>query len=148
MYKFLLLILCISAFACEQSNKTNTDINNSDSTALEKRDNGQSTEEKKAETYQVKAKFLDFDFGDAAHYIFEDETGNKIDFCRIEAEGFQFEIALSEEAIDSENQGFGINQDLQGKWFLLEYYKNVEPLYVDGPDGEVLVISKVTPVEE
>ena len=148
MYKFLFLILCISAFACEQSNENTTGTNNSDSTALQKRNEDQATEEKKAETYQIKAKFLDFDFGDAAHYIFEDETGNKIDFCRIEAEGFQFEIVLPEEAIDSENQGFGINQDLQGKWFLLEYYKNVEPLYVDGPDGEVLVISKVTPVEE
>ena len=84
----------------------------------------------------------------AAHYIFEDESGNKFDFCRIEAQGFQFDLELPEDEVDSENQGFGINQDLQGKWFLLEYYKNVEPLYVDGPDGEVLVISKVTPVEE
>lgn len=148
MYKFLLLILFISALACEQNNKNTTINDNSDSTTQQKSDNDQLLEEKKTETYQIKAKFVDFNFGDAAHYIFEDESGNKFDFCRIEAQGFQFDLELPEDEVDSENQGFAANNDMKGKWFILEYYKNIEPIYVDGPDGEVLVISNVTTVEE
>lgn len=102
------------------------------------------TLEPERETFQLTAKFVGFSLGDASHYEFEDENGKYWDFSGCDATNFTFEEALSESESNSDNQGWGSNKDLQGKWFDLTYYKREQPLYIDGPMATVEIISKVT----
>ena len=104
----------------------------------------ESESEKDNKTFKLTAKFLEFSLGDASHYIFEDEAGKRWDFGQCEAKNYIFEQELEASEINSDNQGWGSNEDLQGKWFEITYHKEEQPLYIDGPMGTVDVISKVT----
>lgn len=93
-----------------------------------------------ANTYTVKAKFVEFVLADASHFTFEDEKGVTVDFGGCEAKNFKFERELSEKEANSENQGWGSNTELQGKWFMLTCTKREMPEYQDGPMGMVDII--------
>ncbi len=95
-------------------------------------------------TFNITAKFLEFSLGDASHYLFEDGEGKTYDFGRCEADSYIFHRELGESEMNSDNQGFGSNKELKGKWFDITYYEEEQPLYIDGPMGTVKIISKVT----
>ena len=92
-----------------------------------------SDQEANVETYTVNARFVEFVLGDAEHYKFEDESGKMWDFSGCETVNFDFTRELDENEADESNQGWGSNKSLQGKWFMLTYYKNEQPQYIDGP---------------
>lgn len=93
-------------------------------------------------TITVTAKFSDFVLGDAEHYIFTDEDGRELDFAGCEAPGINFSAELPEEEINETNQGWGTNKSLQNKWFTIHYITRKQPLYQDGPEGDVNIIVK------
>ncbi len=86
------------------------------------------------------AKFVGMEFGDAAHFLFEDETGKQWDFGASMATNFTFEE-------ETEDGGFGPNPELLGKTFTITYETKQEPTYVDGPVGDVMTIIKANLVE-
>lgn len=94
-------------------------------------------------TKTIIAKFVKFSLGDASHYIFKDESGDTWDFGGCDSKNFIFENELDESESNSDNQGWGSNKELQGKWFVISYYQKEEPLYIDGPIGMVNVIKEV-----
>jgi hypothetical protein len=98
------------------------------------------TEQGAEEVKTFKAKFVEYSFGDAEHIDFENEAGEVLSFGRCEAENVQFSVELPEAEINDTNQGIGANKALLGKTFELKYAAKQEPLYPDGPEGEVLVI--------
>ena len=100
------------------------------------------------DTARVKAKFLDFDLGDAAHYVFELASGEDIEFGGKENIGFQFAEGLDDSEMNSQNQGWGVNKELQGKWFYITYIEREQEMYIDGPIGKVKVIIKADLVEK
>lgn len=89
------------------------------------------------------AKFVEFELGDASHFIFEDESGEIWDFGGCEGSDCDFAMGLPEEEADESNQGWGSNPDAVGKWFDLLYYETERELYIDGPVGTVYVIAVV-----
>jgi hypothetical protein len=90
----------------------------------------------------LRGKYLEFWLGDAEHYSFETEAGEKIEFGGCEIDNFEFYRELSESEANSDNQGWGANSKLVGKWFKLTYYEREQPLYQDGPMGMVQIINK------
>ncbi|MFT6961363.1 MAG: hypothetical protein ACJAWV_001077 [Flammeovirgaceae bacterium] len=86
-----------------------------------------------SEKMTVKAKFVEFQFGDSEHYMFEDESGKEWHFKGNESEEFMFAMELPESEANEDNQGFGSNKDLQSKWFNITYAKREQPAYIDGP---------------
>ena len=99
-------------------------------------------------TFQIKAKFREFSLGDASHFSFTTEKGKYMDFGGCEAKNFKFSRLLPEEEMNTDNQGWGSNKELQGKWFLLTYKIVERELYIDGPIGKVEIITKAELVEE
>ena len=95
----------------------------------------------------IKAKFVDFQLGDASHYYFTDESGKKWEFAENEDKNFDFAIELPENEITEENQGWGANKDLQGNWFIINYEYKEMPQYQDGPMATLPVIIQVKLVE-
>lgn len=94
----------------------------------------------------VKLKFTGFSLGDAEHYFFETESGAEMDFDGNEAQGYEFAVELPDDQINMDNQGWGPNPELQGKWFRITYEVKRQPLYPDGPMGDAKVITKVQPL--
>tara|TARA_R110001632_G_scaffold64960_13_gene154255 strand:- start:3353 stop:4414 length:1062 start_codon:yes stop_codon:yes gene_type:complete len=92
--------------------------------------------------FSVRAKFVKFSMGDAEHYSFENEYGERIHFDGSEIDNIEFGIELSESESNTQNQGWGSNSKLQDKWFKLIYFKREQPLYIDGPMGTVSIIKK------
>jgi hypothetical protein len=99
------------------------------------------------ESFSLKARFVEFHLGDAEHYIFEDESGERWDFSGAESEMFDFTSLLDESEMDESNQGWGSNTELQDKWFDLTYIKREQPQYQDGPMAIVEIISEAVLVE-
>jgi len=97
----------------------------------------------KPTTSKIKAKFLSFEMGDAAYFIFEDEAGNPIEFAENKSEAFQFAMGLPEKEANETNQGWTSNPDLVGNWFEIDYSEEIRPLYIDGPEGTVNIIQTV-----
>lgn len=95
----------------------------------------------------VKAKYTSFEFGDAAYYGFETEAGEKITFNRIDDRSLEFHLELPEAEANEDNQGIGANKELLDKWFTVTYETKQEPMYIDGPVGDVLVATKVVAVQ-
>ena len=93
-------------------------------------------------TFQVKAKFLEFSLGDASHFSFTTHKGKPMDFGGCEAKNVKFSRLLPEAEMNTDNQGWGSNKELQGKWFLLTYKIVEREMYIDGPIGKVKVITK------
>ena len=98
-------------------------------------------------TFQVKAKFLEFSLGDASHFSFTTDQGKYMDFGGCEAKNFKFSRLLPKAEMNTDNQGWGSNKELQGKWFLLTYKIVEREMYIDGPIGKVKVITKAQRVE-
>lgn len=94
------------------------------------------------EQFTVKAKFKEFWLGDAEHYSFEKESGEVISFGGSEIDNFEFAVELKDSEANSENQGWGSNKKLQGKWFKISYLEREKPLYTDGPLENVKIITK------
>ncbi len=93
-------------------------------------------------TFQVKAKFLEFSLGDASHFSFTTDKGKPMDFGGCEAKNVKFSRLLPKAEMNTDNQGWGSNKELQGKWFLLTYKIVEREMYIDGPIGKVKVITK------
>lgn len=85
------------------------------------------------------AKFVGFEFHDAPHFFFEDESGKKWDFGSVMVTDYTFET-------ESED-GFVPNPELIGKTFKIKYITKDQPLYTDGPIGEVKVVVAASLVE-
>ena len=71
-----------------------------------------------------------------------------MDFGGCEAKNFKFSQLLPEKEMNTDNQGWGSNKELQGKWFLLTYKIVERELYIDGPIGKVEIITKVELVKK
>ncbi len=93
------------------------------------------------ETFKIKAKFIDFEMGDVAHYLFEDEQGEIWDFTDCTDQDLVFENSLPEAEHDDFNKGWGSNALLQGRWFLLECGTSQQALYPNGPEDITQVIN-------
>jgi len=119
---------------------------NTTTTTTEKEEgNTTNTEPKKEEpaTNSLKAKFVNFSLGDAEHYYFEDEKGKSWEFGKVEGNKFTFGAELPKKEANSENQGWGPNKTLQGKWFNIKHETKKMPLFQDGPEGDVAVITSI-----
>jgi len=88
----------------------------------------------------LNAKFVEFTLGDAEHYSFEDKTGKTYDFGGCLDKSVEFGVQVPEKEANETNQGWASNKALQGKWFDLKYIVRKQPLYQDGPEGDVMVI--------
>jgi hypothetical protein len=105
-----------------------------------------STETKKEEAADpnlLKLKFVNLTFADAPHYFFEDEKGKSWEFGKVEGGKFNFVVELPEKEANSDNQGWGPNKDLIGKWFNIKHETKKMQLYQDGPEGDVVVITSI-----
>ncbi len=141
MTKLLFLMIGLLFFLASCNQSTTTD---------KKEDNTEAKEEPKKEAEadkRTKLKFVDFAFGDAEHYIFEDEKGKIYEFGKNEDQSIDFVAELSEKETTSENQGFGPDKKLLGKWFLIKFETKKMPQYQDGPEADVLVITSAKTVE-
>ena len=96
----------------------------------------------KEEEFSVRGKFIDYYLGDASHFSFETELGEAIEFDGCVIDNLSFSRGLSEEETNYDNQGWGSNPELQGKWFKLTYVVRREQMYIDGPMGAVNIIIK------
>jgi hypothetical protein len=146
--------LSLSLVACKEAEKKE-DAPKKDSITTTTEKETPKEEEKKTETPKeenkaqaTKMQFVDFSFGDAEHYIFKDEKGKEFEFGRNEDRTIDFAVELSKNETTSENQGFGANKKLLNKWFMIEYTTKKMPLYQDGPEGNVMVITKATPSDK
>ncbi|MFT5338158.1 MAG: hypothetical protein ACI9YL_002174 [Luteibaculaceae bacterium] len=99
-------------------------------------------------SYTLKAKFIDFELGDASHYGFEDETGKMWNFAGCDSKNFEFALELDDAEGTTFNQGWGSNAELQGKWFMLTIVEVEQPEYIDGPMVMAKVIDEALLVEE
>ncbi len=100
------------------------------------------------ESFTVTAKFKYFKLGDAEHYWFEDESGKYWNFAGCNSKVYDFARELNENEADESNQGWGSNEDLQGKWFLLTIVKIEQPEYIDGPIVMANIIQEAVLIEE
>lgn len=92
----------------------------------------------------VIARFDEFFLGDAAHFMFTDEYGAKLDFGGNEDTVYKFAEELPANKANETNQGWTSDKKLQGKLFDITFIIRTQPLYIDGPMGEVSVITKAT----
>lgn len=126
--------------ACKDSKSKETKSEKTDSSAV--------TESKpKDSSLIVKAKFESFTLGDASHFTFTDETGKSWDFAEVEDSTTKFAVELPEKEANETNQGWSSNKDQVGKWFNLTYINRMQPQYQDGPVANVMVVTKVQPVQ-
>ena len=96
----------------------------------------------------LKARFVNFEMGDAAHFLFKDEKGKSWDFADNEDTTVRFDIELPAAKANEKNQGFLSNKALEGKWFILQFVYRTEPEYPDGPVGKVPVIIKASSLNQ
>lgn len=94
--------------------------------------------------FEIKAKFVDFEMGDVAHYLFEDEHGEIWDFTSCLEQELTFEQLLPKDKQNDFNQGWTSNKMLQGHWFVLECTVEEQPLYPKGSDEFTHVIKSAT----
>jgi hypothetical protein len=90
----------------------------------------------------IRAKYIDFDSGDLAHYIFEGEDGKQYDFCDIDDKAYDL-------IVDDRNSGDGvsINKNYRGKTFDIFYKIEKVDLYPPNPPADVEVVKKMILVE-
>lgn len=133
----LFVLISLTFIACGGNNEN--DNSNTDTT----RDNTtNTTSNSNTNSYAAnsfKAAFVNFELGDAAHFIFEDENGKRWDFGESMVTNYIFEAETAD--------GFGPNPNLKNKTFMLTYEIKEQPLYVDGPIGEVKIITGAELVE-
>jgi hypothetical protein len=96
----------------------------------------------------IEAQFIEFNLGDASHFNFVDRTGKNWDFADCNSTDFEFERLLETAEMNSENQGWGSNKELQSKWFKISYSLEEREQYIDGPMGTVKIIQEAELIEE
>ena len=126
----LFIALMATLLACE--NKSATTDKTAETTTAVTADSEKTT--------ALKAKFVSFTLGDAAHFEFDDASGKHWDFADCRDTTVNFAIELPSKEANSENQGWGAAKELQGKWFDLEYKMVEMPEYPDGPMANLPVI--------
>lgn len=151
-YSLLTLFIIVgtlSLSSCGEADSSDSQGNNSTTENPEgnKSDTDLSHDQtpKRAEDFdreELKAKFVEFELGDASHYIFEDEYGKVWDFAGCEGTHCDFAMELPAEEANETNQGWSSNSKLQGKWFNLKYYATEREMYIDGPVGTVHILSE------
>ena len=105
--------LLLGCMACESANMKIPAASIQPREAIQLRSSNQ--------TYEIQAKFLDFEMGDVEHYLFEDDQGNIIDFSAFENDSeFELKEALPPQAHNDFNKGWDSNPLFQDKWFLLK----------------------------
>jgi hypothetical protein len=143
MIKQLLILLFVAStfVACNQqaANSNTESTENKEKTENEEKPKTAENEPAKKGKI-IKAKFIAFQLGDASHYMFEDEQGNELDFSQNEDKTHEFARELPEAESNEDNQGWGSQKELQGKWFEIRYEVQQMPMYQDGPVGDVEVI--------
>jgi hypothetical protein len=144
----LALFLGLFLVACNNETANSSSDNNDteqDSTELTKEDQKDEMEvniaDESVKTFS--GTFVEFSLGDRPYYDFKGEDGEITSFMRCEDKNYKFERELSDEEVNDENQGFGSNEDLVGKQFKLTYEIRQEAEYIDGPIGDVKIITKV-----
>jgi hypothetical protein len=146
----ILALSFLFLFSCSQ--ETNDESNGVEVPALVKKSSNSNevTENESVDknSFYVRAKFVKFWLGDAEHYSFEEESGEIITFDGCEIDNFDFTVELDESESDTQNQGWGSNPKLQGKWFKLTYVNEEQPMYIDGPMGMTNIINKAVLEEE
>jgi len=153
---FALIVLFLSSCGNKAEHTNSTEPGNhdmdiqvvEDTTSYEDSTYDDSEREYDVEVHVLKAKFVEFDLGDAEHYIFEDEDGQFWDFGGYENNNVDFYVGLSEEEANESNQGWASNEDLVGKWFTINYFDREQQLYIDGPTGWVSIIQSAELLEE
>lgn len=147
-FSILLLTGVVFLWSCGESDSVNSqsDSPNTDNTKLPQESSNGNQEQAPPRSVDfeeeiLNAKFIEFELGDASHYIFEDEYGKAWDFAGCEGPNCDFAMELPAEEADETNQGWSSNSKLQGKWFNLSYYATERELYIDGPVGTVYIIS-------
>lgn len=82
-------------------------------------------------------KYVDFQFGDNAHYLFEDEQGNIVDFLWIE--DHKYDLLIDDDVRET------INPEFQNKKFRIQY--RVEKLYPYDGAEELMDFFVITGIE-
>lgn len=132
----LLTMLLLCSTACESNNDTTISA-----ASLQPRETLRIPIDSEPVTYEIRAKFLDFEKGDVDHYLFEDEYGNIIDFTDFASnDEFELKEALPSNAHNAFNKGWRGNKFFQGKWFLLQCRHKKQPAYDGGPTMSIKVI--------
>ncbi|MFT5864231.1 MAG: hypothetical protein ACI828_002905 [Flavobacteriales bacterium] len=96
----------------------------------------------------IEAQFIEFYLGDASHFNFVDESGTTWDFSGCNSTDFEFERLLATEEINSDNQGWGSNKELQDKWFKISYSMEEREQYIDGPMATVKIIQEAELIDK
>ncbi len=145
MKNLLFLFLSIFLFASCGSKTTTEDENEMIDETTEITSEMEEEEVSDSEKTTIKAKFVEFQLGDSEHYVFEDESGKTLDFAGNSSDEYEFAIELSDSEVTDENQGFGSNKELQGKWFNVTYVKKEQSQTIGeaGPMVAVEVIEKI-----
>jgi hypothetical protein len=144
--KILGLLLAASFFACNGNQpKTEGVATESAITATDYTSTMEALGNETAMT--LNAQFMEFILGDSEHYMFKDKSGKEWDFSGCEDASVQFGIELPEEEANTTNQGWSSNKSLQNKWFDLKYVVKRQPLYLEGPIGDVQVIIEANLVQ-
>lgn len=149
--KFCLSVLLLTfCFACgnNASKDKSTAPQKTDNTATKTTDvkeDNPTTENK--DGFEIKAQFVEFTMGDAAHYMFKDGGGHDWDFGDIKDDTYKFAMELPKDKSNTDNQGWTSNKKLQGKWFNIKYVNKEQSRYQDGPKETVPVIIKIKEVE-
>lgn len=94
------------------------------------------------ESQTIVARFVEFSFGDAERYLFEDEGNQLWDFSGCFGDNCDFAISLPESQANEMNQGWRMNPHLLGKWFHLTHETRRQSAYLDGPMTDILIITE------
>jgi hypothetical protein len=138
----IILGSCASKKDAEQSDLETDDAKNVAS------DTVQSQTENEETFLTIEAQFIEFHLGDASHFIFVDGTGETWDFADCNSTDFEFERLLETAEMNSENQGWGSNTELQEKWFKISYSLEERAQYIDGPIVMVEIIQEAELIDK
>lgn len=131
----LFALLFVALAACQNSGAKQEEATENTEANTETADTA-----KEEKVLSLHARFVEFTLGDAAHFVFEDKSGNQWDFGGCDDTSLEFAKELSIAETNEINQGWTSNASLQNKWFDLKYVVRQQPMYIDGPIGDVMVI--------
>lgn len=150
---FLTAFIAVICFACGNNaskGKSTTEKTDNTTTTTTPKKEDKTTTDTNADTkdaFEIKAQFVDFNLGDAEHYMFKDDGGHDWDFGKIEDKTYEFAIELPKDKANDQNQGWAANKKLKGKWFNIKYVDKDMRQYEGGPMAKVPVIIKIKEAE-
>ncbi len=150
--KFLGCVFAMGVIAAACSNNAANDKNitqdKNDNTKKETSEvKKQSSNTSTKDAFEIKARFNNFTLGDVEHYEFTDAEGHEWDFRSIEDKTYEFAVELPKNKSNDENQGWGSNKSLQGKWFNIKYVNREMPEHEDGPMVKLPVVVEIKMVQ-